>query len=94
MRFLIDLGQIVFALLISGVVAALVGPTYIAVAALVMATSVVLLYEAARRQVIGEPLDFKEVLLIAGSSVIFGVIWPSIPVILTLRRVGEPVVDE
>jgi hypothetical protein len=94
-QFLTALGQIVFALFISGAVAVFVGPTYVAVAILVTMTSVVLLYEAARRHVIDEPLDIQELLLITGSSIVFGVIWPSIPLILTLRKsAGEPAVDE
>ena len=89
MRALIELGQIAITLITSGVVALLVGPAYLAVALLVMATCCVLLYDAARRVVVQEPLDLQELALIAGSSFVFGMIWPSIPLVLTWKRFGD-----
>lgn len=89
MRYLIELGQIAVALFVSGAVATLVGSVYVAVAALVIATCAVLLFEAARqRSVIVEvPLGLGELLSIAGASIVFGLVWPAIPLILTWKHV-------
>jgi hypothetical protein len=92
---LIDLAQLAFALAISGAVAAVVGATYIAVAALVMATCVVLLFDTAKQQSAGTetPIRILSALHMLGTALVFGMIWPSIPVIFIWRR-EAPVVDE
>jgi hypothetical protein len=90
-KFLVDLAQLAIALTVSGAVVVWVGPTYVAVAALVMATCAVLLFDAARQQsVVSEtPIGFLPVLHMLGTSFVFGLIWPSIPLIFTWRRVGD-----
>lgn len=95
MRFLVEVGQIAIALVLSGVVATLVGPTYLAVSALVIATCIVVLLDVAhqRSKIIEVPIDLVEVLRIAATSVVFGIVWPAIPVILTWKR-GEGFRDE
>lgn len=96
MQFLVEVGQITIALFVSGAVAVLVGPTYAAVAILVMATCAVLLLDAARQRstVIEVPLGLGEILSIAGTSIVFGAIWPAIPIVLTWKRLDAAVDDD
>ncbi|MGH7177098.1 MAG: hypothetical protein ACREJC_06955 [Tepidisphaeraceae bacterium] len=94
MRFLVEVGQIAVALLLSGAILTLVGPTYLAVAALVTATCIVVLLDVAhqRSKIIEVPIDLVEVLRIAATAIVFGIVWPAIPLILTWKR-GEQSLD-
>jgi len=87
-RFLLELGQLALALVISGVVASFVGPTYVAVSLLVTATCMVLLLDSAHRAsaITEKPVDAIEVAGIAGTAFMFGLIWPAIPLIFTWKR--------
>jgi hypothetical protein len=93
MQLLFEIGQLAVALAVSGAVANLIGTVYIAVGALVLATCMALLYDAARQrgEITEEPITFWSLAHMAGTSIVFGLIWPSIPLIFTWRRVG---VDE
>jgi hypothetical protein len=87
-QLLAELGQIVITLVVSGVVAFLVGPAYAAIAMLVMAMCLVLLYQTAKEinSIAKAHVRFGELCQIVGTATVFGAIWPAIPVILALRR--------
>jgi hypothetical protein len=87
-RFLVEIIQLAIALVVSGVVAGLIGAMYLAVGALVLSTCMALLYDAARQQseLIEEPVTFLTLAHMAGTSVVFGLIWPAIPLIFLWRR--------
>jgi hypothetical protein len=90
-QLLVGLVQLVIALVLSGAVAVLVGPAYVAVAALVLATCMVLLLDAAKQRSVTteKPISVIDVAHIAGSAVVFGLIWPAIPLIFTWKRVVD-----
>lgn len=91
MRLFVELLRITFALAVSGAVAFWVGPTYIAVSALVLMVCLILLVEAASQHsaVVKIPVSLSEVLHIIATSLVFGTIWPAIPLIFTWRRDDE-----
>jgi hypothetical protein len=93
--FLIGVGQVALSLVISGVIAMLIGTTYIAVAALVVATCWALLfvYATEASEVAEQPVDLRDLLSISATSLVFGLIWPALPLILTWKRGGERAAD-
>jgi hypothetical protein len=93
---LIELGQLAITLTVSGVVAFLVGPTYVVIATLVIATCLVLLYEAAKSHSasVGKPIKLVELGSIAVTAIVFGAIWPAIPLVFTWKRSGGALVDD
>lgn len=89
MKLLVEICQLAITLLVSGVVAFLVGAqVYIPIASLVLMTCVVLLFDAGKRhsEATEDPIGLLTAMQIAGTSVIFGLVWPAIPLIFTWRR--------
>lgn len=89
MRFLFWLAQTAITLLISGAAIVWMGPPYALVAVCVFLVCLPLLYENARQHsvVVDEPISALEHLGLTGTSILFGAIWPAIPVIIALRAV-------
>lgn len=91
MQLLVEIVQLAIALAVSGAVAAMVGSLYLVVAVLVLTTCLALLYDAARQQseITETPVTVLALAHMTGTSIVFGLIWPSLPLILTWRRVGD-----
>ena len=91
MKILVELLQIAIALGTSGAMALLIGPTYVLVAFLVLSTCMALLYDHARTRsnIVEEPVTAAEFAELLGTSFVFGMIWPALPVILTWKIGGE-----
>jgi hypothetical protein len=90
-KLLVEVSQLAITLIVSGVVAFFVGAqVYIPIASLVLMTCMALLFDAGKRhsEATEDPIGLLTAMQIAGTSVVFGIIWPAIPLIFTWRRAG------
>ena len=96
MKLLFWIAQVAITLLISGVVALWIGPTYVIVSVSVLITCWALLFENAKQHsfVTKVPISSIDIAMLSGSAFTFGLIWPAIPLIVILRTFGESGGDE
>jgi hypothetical protein len=90
-QLLVEIVQLVVALAVSGAIAVWLGSMYLVIAVLVLTTCMALLYDAARQHsvITEEPVTVLSLAHMAGTSVVFGLIWPSIPLIFAWRRADD-----
>ncbi len=86
-RFLFWLAQTLIALTWSAALAVWMGAPYVLVGGLVLVACFALLYASARErgEVLDEPVTLTEVAALAGTSFVFGLMWPALPVIIALK---------
>jgi hypothetical protein len=95
MRFLSEVGQVLIALSFSVAIALWLGSgTYVTVAIFVFATTWMLMFDAGQRELQAPtpPSLLMVAFTMTSTAIVFAMIWPSVPVILTwsfLRRRGD-----